>query len=98
MIRKMPTKKQYSDLFNRLLGTSVDWTGLKLEELVQLATLFDHPEVFLGKLGVNLDKESKKRLLDLGLEALEEFTERWEGPFARLYRRYKALEEEKGKK
>lgn len=46
----MASKKEYSDAVNKLLGTSIDWTKLSQDDLVQFATLLNNPQIFLEKL------------------------------------------------
>lgn len=95
-MRKSPTKEEYSKVFNKILGTDIDWARLKLEDLIQLGTLFNHPEIFLSKLGVELKKEmGRKRLVEIGIDFLEEIANKWEGPLAQLFK--KAMKKESGK-
>jgi len=83
----MPAKKvEYERIFNELLGTDIKWSRLRLEDLIQLAVLFNNPEILLKKLGVTDEvrkEETKKRLGDIILELAEQ----WEGPLARAIRR-----------
>jgi len=83
----MPAKKvEYERIFNELLGTSIKWSNLRLEDLIQLAILFNNPELLMKKLGVADDirrEEIKRRLGGL----LYKWMEEWEGPLARLVRR-----------
>jgi len=59
-----------------------------LEDLVTLATLFNNPEILVSRLGTKIGKEvARKRLVDVGLEMLEEIAIKWEGPLATLYKK-----------
>lgn len=93
----MPAKKaDYEKIFNKLLGVNIKWSRLNLEDLIELAVLFNHPETFLERLGVPVPKEmSRRRLVEVGIDAIKEWSERWEGPLAQLARRF--LSEEEGK-
>lgn len=94
----MPAKKaDYEKIFNKLLGTDIKWSRLNLEELVELAVLFNHPETFLDRIGVPVLKErGRKRLVEAGIDILKEWSEKWEGPLARLVRRAISEEEAEG--
>ena len=91
----MPAKKaDYEKIFNKLLGVNIKWSRLNLEDLIELAVLFNHPETFLERLGVPLQKEmGKRRLVEVGIDVLKEWSENWEGPLARLVRRVVSEEE-----
>jgi hypothetical protein len=73
------TKREYSELFNQLLGTNIDWTKLSLHELTQLAVLFNNPEVLLKRLGVKLQNVAIRRRLIQLVESLG-----FKGPFVEL--------------
>jgi hypothetical protein len=61
------TKREYSELFNQLLGTDIDWTKLSLHELTQLAVLFNNPEALAKRLGMKLQNVSlRKHLIKIG--------------------------------
>lgn len=84
----MPTKSEYSTTFNSVLGLDIDWTKLKVEELVQLAVLFNHPQLLLQKLGIKQEGEAgQKRLVEAGIDTLKEIAGNWEGPIARFLRK-----------
>jgi hypothetical protein len=90
----MPTKEEYAQVFNKLLGTTIHWEKLSLEDLVQLATLFNHPEIFLEKLGATVKQEmGRRRLVEVGIDVLKDWADKWEGPLAQLVRRIMAEEE-----
>lgn len=85
---KMPTKREYSDTFNKILGLEIDWTKLKTEELVQLAMIFSTPDLLLKKLGVGPEvDEGQRRLVTAGVDTLRGFVENWDGPLARFVRK-----------
>ena len=82
----MVTKQSYEDTFNELLDTSIKWSNLRLEDLIQLAVLFSNPEILVKKLGVSgeiHEAESRKRLGDIVLE----LADNWEGPLAKALRK-----------
>ena len=77
---KLPSKKDYSDTFNKLFGTNIDWTKLSKEELAQLATALSNPELILKKLGYldnsknsNSDDlvEKAKELIDVAIDKIK---------------------------
>jgi len=83
----MPAKKQdYERVFNELLGTDIKWSKLNLEDLIQLAVLFENPELLLKRLGVSEElrkTEAKKRIADVLLELAKD----WPGPAAQALRK-----------
>jgi len=83
----MPAKKEeYEETFNKLLGTSIKWSKLNLEDLIQLAILFNNPSLFLKKLGVSEElhtEEARKRLADVAME----FIDNWNGPVAKALKK-----------
>ena len=84
----MPTKKEYSQAFNTIFGVDINWTKLKVEDLVQLAMLFGNEELLLKKLGIGAEADEKQqRIVLAGMESLREFVEHWDGPLARLVRK-----------
>ncbi|MFB0543215.1 MAG: hypothetical protein ACETVR_00390 [Candidatus Bathyarchaeia archaeon] len=84
----MPAKKgDYEKIFNELLDTNIRWSNLRLEDLVQLAVIFDNPEILVKKLGISAEmhkEESKRRLGDIILELADS----WEGPLAKALRKF----------
>ena len=54
------TKEDYEKVFNDLLGIEIKWSKLSKEELVQLAMLFDNPEILIKKLMPDPQKDIKK--------------------------------------
>lgn len=88
---KKPSKEDFERIFNELFGTHIKWGKLSRDELVELATILNHPEVILGKLGVDTDEFKgsliKGKLLDAGKDLVSTWLEMWDGPLARLARR-----------
>jgi len=66
---KKYTKKEYSEVFNAIFGTNINWEKLSMEELVQLATVLNNPEILLKRLGINAEKRLiRERIVDAALE------------------------------
>ena len=67
-------KEEYSKVFNALLGTNIDWTKLGKEDLIQLAVVFNNPEIILNRLGIRLDNKQmvRTKVVDTILKALKE--------------------------
>jgi len=86
----MPSKKEYSDILNKVFGTSINWAKLTKEELVELATILNHPEVIIKNLGIDIKRDK------LGDKLVITALEMWDGPFARLLK--KLLDKEETKK
>ena len=79
-------KEEYEVVFNKLLGTDIKWAKLNLEDLIQLAVLFDNPELFLKKLGVTdqlHQEEAKKRAGDVLMDLINT----WDGPGVRALKK-----------
>jgi len=71
----VPSKKsEYELVFNELFDTNIKWSNLRLEDLIQLAVLFDNPELFIKKLGISgeIHKEESKRQKGFLLEMADE--------------------------
>jgi len=49
------SKEEYSEVFNTVFGTHIDWTKLSKEELIELAVVLNHPETFMKNLGINTE-------------------------------------------
>jgi len=43
-------KKEYEELFNKVFGTSINWSRLSIEDLTQLATVLANPDSLCKKL------------------------------------------------
>jgi len=85
---KIPEKKHFEEVFNKLLGMDIRWSKLPKEDLIVLATFFSNPELLVSKLGATFQKEAaRKRLIEVGLEALDEVASQWKGPLAQLVRK-----------
>lgn len=81
-------KADYEKIFNELLETNIKWSKLRLEDLIQLAVLFNNPEILVKKLGISGDihhAEFRKSLGDIVLE----LADNWEGPIAKALRKLK---------
>jgi hypothetical protein len=52
MSRKARTekKKEYEELFNKIFGTSINWSRLSIEDLTQLATVLANPDSLCKRL------------------------------------------------
>lgn len=51
----MPTKQEYEEGINILLGTSIKWSKLKMEEIVEFATLLNNPSDLIRRLAAHAD-------------------------------------------
>lgn len=82
----MPSKENYSSVFNRLLGTDINWAKLSKEELASLAIIFNNPNVLMQKLGVS--PEAKQQLIrEKAVDVAVGVLETWQGPLAQLARK-----------
>ena len=82
------TKKEFEETFNQLLGTNIKWSLLRYEDLVELAVLFNNPDILLKRLGVEAEAEAvRRRFVGAGLETVRELANQWQGPAARFLRR-----------
>ena len=82
------SKEDYEDVINKLLGTTIKWGKLSLEDLIQFATLLDHPSFFMEKLGVPKDvTETKTTAAPLIRGVLDVWGEVGHGPLAKLWRK-----------
>ncbi len=87
----MPSKKaEYEVVFNELFGTNIKWANLRLEDLIQLAVLFENPEIFMKKLGISgeIHKEESKRQFGFLREVVDEVVAAWPGPLAKKLRKF----------
>jgi len=76
---KTYTKEEYSEVFNAIFGTNIQWQKLSKEELVQLATVLNNPEILLNRLGVNVEKRVvREKLVDFLLNVIKQ--SKIEGP------------------
>ena len=70
------------------MGTSIEWSRLRYEDLVELAVLFNHPDILLKRLGVEVEREAgRRRLIEAGIETVREIANQWQGPVARFLRK-----------
>jgi len=88
----MPTKREYEEWLNSVLGLEIKWSKLSKEELAAIATLFQNPMVLIKRLknfGLIEDTEETliqrfaKAATDLAINRLR----RWEGPIMQILRR-----------
>jgi len=87
----MPSKKEYEEVFNKLLGVDVKWSKLSKEELAQLAMVFGNPEILLKRLGLEEEfrvKLAREKMVDAGMTILKS----WNGPLARVLRKWLGVE------
>jgi hypothetical protein len=86
-----PSKEEISTLLNKFFKTNIDWTKLSRDELVELVTVLDHPEILYEALGISKkDLERGKVIGQVGgvlRDAGVEVITKWEGPFASLARK-----------
>jgi len=76
---KTYTKEEYSEVFNAIFGTNIQWQKLSKEELVQLATVLNNPEILLNRLGINVEKRVvREKLVDFLLNVIKQ--SKIEGP------------------
>lgn len=90
----MTSKKEYSKIFNELLGIEVNWTKLSKEELAVLSTIFAYPDVLLSKLGGS-DKFKTDAVRDKFIDTAIDVIQDYDGPIISILR--KALTKEKEK-
>jgi len=81
MSSRKNSKAKYCEVLNKLLGVEVDWTKLTLEELIQIANVFDKPEELATKLHLHT-QVAEQQVGRLGLKLLDN----WDGPVTRLVR------------
>lgn len=79
----MTDKKEFEKVFNELLGTDIKWSKLPKENLIELATLFKRPDIFLKRL-----TEGTEAGVMLGIsEMLLTAVDHWDGPIVNSMRR-----------
>lgn len=76
-------KLEYARIFNELFGTHIHWEKLSLEELTELATVLNHPEVILSRLGIT-DEYKRKLLREKIIDLVGDIADAWGGPLASL--------------
>lgn len=76
----MTAKKEYSEGLNKVLGTSIDWTKLTVEDLVQLCTLVEEEIIVRSK------KEKEDSLKSLVKDSLGDWLDHSDGPIAKFLR------------
>lgn len=77
----MTDKAKFAEIFNKLLGTDIPWERLPKESLIELAVLFNHPEILMKKL--KGDERAKIVIGEVALGLMDSF----DGPVAKLLRR-----------
>jgi len=86
-----PSKIEFERVFNELFGTHINWRKLTKTELVELATVLNHPEILLAKLGIKKEQfkalEVRNKLVDASKEVFTTFFENWEGPLVKIARK-----------
>jgi len=82
------SKREFEKVFNELLKTNIKWSLLRYQDLVELAVLFEHPEVLLKRLGVEKEM-GKRKIIEAGIETVKEITNQWQGqgPVKRLIKK-----------
>lgn len=60
----MPTKEQLSEEVNEILGTEIDWSGLKKDELELLYELLDDGDLLEPQAKHIIKKKGKSKLDD----------------------------------
>jgi len=87
---KKTSKEDFERIFNELFGTHIRWSKLSRDELVELATVLNHPEIILNRLGIKKEELRTRilgeRLIDLGKDFAKTWLEIWDGPFAQFAR------------
>jgi len=59
----VPTKREYEEFLNELLGLEVKWSKLSKEELAAIATLFSNPAALLERLGYSTPDRIRDELV-----------------------------------
>ena len=77
----MTDKAKFADIFNKLLDTDIPWERLPKESLIELAVLFNHPEILMKKL--KGDEKAKVVLGEVALGLMDTL----DGPIAKMLRR-----------
>ncbi len=87
---KKVSKTDFEKIFNELFGTNIQWSKLSRDELVELATVLNHPAIFLAKLGVEQDEVKGQavgqRLFKAGRDFMSIWVDGWSGPLAKIAR------------
>lgn len=66
----MPTKEQLSEEVNEILGTEIDWSGLKKDELELLYELLDDGDL--------LEPQAKHIIKKKGKDKLDDQIDEWQ--------------------
>jgi len=92
----MVDKSEYERLFNEIFGTSIKWSKLSKEELVQLATVLANPEALIRKLGGIPKTSGESKLIDALKATLESIN--YEGPIITTLKKILGIPAETKKK
>lgn len=86
-----PTKEEISTMLNKFFKTSIDWTKLTRDELVEFATVLSHPELLYESFGITKkDLERGKLIGQVGgavKDTIADGIAHWDGPFVNLAKR-----------
>ncbi|MDD5510763.1 MAG: hypothetical protein PHI12_08135 [Dehalococcoidales bacterium] len=86
-----PTKEEISSMLNKFFKTSIDWTKLTRDEMVELATVLAHPEILYESFGITKkDLERGKLIGQVGgavKDTISDGIAHWDGPFMNLAKR-----------
>jgi len=88
MSEKGRKKKEITVLLNQILGTTIAWHKLSMNELEQIVNLFTNPDELYGKLKVlskperEIEEVSKIRetLREVAMKVGTKMLEKWDGP------------------
>lgn len=82
-------KRKIGDILNELLGTSIDWEKLSIEDLVTLAKLFTNPDKIFERIKRAREKtqEAINNLKKLVKDIAVSFIKYWDGPIIRALKR-----------
>jgi len=89
-------KAEYEKIFNEIFGTSIKWSKLTEEELVQLATILANPDLICKKICKECGAETKYiNLLKTFKDVLKDVP--YEGPIIKVLKRMFGIETEEEK-
>jgi len=89
----MASKKEYSELLNKVLGTNVRWEKLSMDEIRQIVELVTSPDELYARLkraegsevaGVREESPSVELLKQAVRATAKEILKRWDGPVLNL--------------
>jgi hypothetical protein len=83
---KSEKKKEYEELFNKIFGTSINWSRLSIEDLTQLATVLANPDSLCKRLCKEVRHiEDVKNAVSEIRDLLQEI--KYEGPIVKLMKK-----------